>query len=313
MSIKTSCTCGFAFAIKDEFAGKRVKCPKCGTAISVPGSPVATQAASAPRQPAGNQTVAESKRSNGPSVTVASASSKKSLSSPPKIERKSKAPSANEVLWNRTEKFNPVLDLLDEAGVKRTATGPICPHCEAEMAPTAIICVHCGYNKDTGEKLETLSDVRNENESTSTFVETDTETLLAKAERDIKNAPNSALNQDFGDGSDSIVVALGALLGFGLIIVAGVMTVLMMDRLAERANPALISLVTSSALVVCCYLYITYTAFRLSTVQGIICALTVEYCVIFAFMQGRSRFVFGAIMKAAMIIAIISGLIYANS
>jgi hypothetical protein len=82
-----------------------------------------------------------------------------------------------------------------------------------------------------------------------------------------------------------------------------------MDRLADQANPALISFVTSTALVVACYLYLTYTAFRISSVQGLICLLTIEYCVIFAFSQGRSLLLFGIIMKVAMIIAAISGYI----
>ena len=144
----------------------------------------------------------------------------------------------------------------------------------------------------------------------SNFAETDTINFCAQAERDIKNAPNSALNQDFGDGSDSIVVALGALLGFGLIIVAGVLTVLIMDRLAQQANPALISFVSSTVLVAGCYIYLTYTAFRISVLQGFFCAATIVYCVVFAFMQGRSLILFGIIMNVALIIASVSGYIY---
>lgn len=308
MSIKASCSCGFAFAVKDEFAGRRVKCPKCNSPVSIPGrlvepaiDPVKAQAAVAePASKKGTRTVS-------PSGTVANIGAKKTPLSPPKVERKAKSPVNNEVVWNRSEKFNPVLDLLDEAGVKRAAAGPVCPHCEAEMSPTAIICVHCGFNKESGERLETFSDVKDERMTGSTHVENDTDLILAKAERDINNAPNSALNQDFGDGSDSIVVALGALLGFGLIIVAGVLTVLVMDRLQEQADPALVSFVTSTALVVGCYLYITYTAFRMSMIQGIICAVTVQYCVVFAFIQGRSLLLFGIVMQIALIISAVAG------
>jgi hypothetical protein len=314
MPIKTSCNCGFAFAVKDEFAGKRVKCPKCSALILIPGSPqVSSPAVNKP--PSIKTAVQEATRVVRPGVTVGSGNAKPTLSSPPRVERKAQTVASdkvasNKIVWNRSEKFNPVLDLLDDAGVKRVTTGPTCPQCDAEISPTAIICVHCGFNKETGERLETFSDIKNENAVSSTFVETDTDLLLAQAERDIKNAPNSALNQDFGDGSDSIVVALGALLGFGLIIVAGVLTVLIMDRLAQQANPALISLVTSSVLVAGCYLYLTYTAFRTSVLQGIFCAATVVYCVIFAFMQGRSLILYGMIMSIALIIASVSGFIY---
>lgn len=309
MPIKTSCTCGFAFAVKDEFAGKRVKCPKCNAQLVISGQPTTANAA-AKNKPPVNSTVQDGTRVVRPGVTVGSHGAKSAINSPPKVDRKPKTSNSNEVVWKNSERFNPLLDLLDDAGVKRASSGPVCPHCEAEMAPTAIICVHCGFNKETGERLETFSDIKNDNDAVSTFVETDTDLLLAKAERDIKNAPNSALNQDYGDGSDSIVVALGALLGFGLIIVAGVLTVLIMDRVATQSNPALISFVTSGVLVVGCYLYLTYTAFRINVMQGIGCALTVEWCVIFAFLQGRSLIIFGMIMQIAIIIAGVSGYIY---
>jgi hypothetical protein len=309
MRIKASCTSGFAFAVKEEFAGKLVKCPKCSAAVTIPGKPTQQPVAASKPSSTKNKTMQESTRVVQPGVVANASGSKKSLTAPPKYERKPKSTGSNQVVWNRTEKFNPILDLLDEAGVKRAATGPVCPHCEAEMSPTAVICVHCGFNRETGERLETFSDIRDENANTSMHIETDTEQLLAKAERDIRNAPVSTTNQDFGDGSDSIVVALGALLGFGLIIVAGVLTVLIMDRLAEQANPAMISFVTSTALVVACYLYITYTAFRVNSIHGLVCLLTIEYCVIFAFMQGRSLILFGIIMKVAMIISAVSGYI----
>ncbi len=37
MPIPVSCQCGQAFARKDDLAGKKVKCPKCGQPIQIPG------------------------------------------------------------------------------------------------------------------------------------------------------------------------------------------------------------------------------------------------------------------------------------
>ena len=37
MPIKVSCSCGAAFAAKDELAGKTVKCPKCQQPLAIPG------------------------------------------------------------------------------------------------------------------------------------------------------------------------------------------------------------------------------------------------------------------------------------
>ncbi len=36
MAIKTTCPCGFSFNARDEFSGKRVKCPRCQAAVQVP-------------------------------------------------------------------------------------------------------------------------------------------------------------------------------------------------------------------------------------------------------------------------------------
>lgn len=36
MPIAFACTCGKGFQVKDEFAGKRTKCPACGAALTVP-------------------------------------------------------------------------------------------------------------------------------------------------------------------------------------------------------------------------------------------------------------------------------------
>lgn len=39
MAIEVLCVCGQFLKAKDESAGKRVKCPHCGAALLVPGSP----------------------------------------------------------------------------------------------------------------------------------------------------------------------------------------------------------------------------------------------------------------------------------
>src|SRR5262245_50200583 len=48
MPIAITCQCGGSFRVKDELAGRQVKCPKCGQAINVGG-----QAAAAPSGPLG--------------------------------------------------------------------------------------------------------------------------------------------------------------------------------------------------------------------------------------------------------------------
>jgi RsiW-degrading membrane proteinase PrsW (M82 family) len=40
MAIEVSCDCGGRFRAKDELAGRRVKCPKCGAALTIPLPPI---------------------------------------------------------------------------------------------------------------------------------------------------------------------------------------------------------------------------------------------------------------------------------
>jgi hypothetical protein len=44
-------------------------------------------------------------------------------------------------------------DLFDEVGIDRK-TGPICPACQAELKPNAVLCTACGLNLQTGERAE---------------------------------------------------------------------------------------------------------------------------------------------------------------
>lgn len=47
MPIKIKCQCGKALSVKDQFAGKKVKCPECGSAIQVPGGQASNPAVAA--------------------------------------------------------------------------------------------------------------------------------------------------------------------------------------------------------------------------------------------------------------------------
>jgi len=51
-------------------------------------------------------------------------------------------------------------DLFDEAGIESTAPGGIrCPSCFVPMQPSAVMCVSCGFNTQTGEKTEGFAQV----------------------------------------------------------------------------------------------------------------------------------------------------------
>jgi PHP family Zn ribbon phosphoesterase len=41
MTIATTCQCGKKYQVKEELAGRRVKCPACGMTLTIPGGGVA--------------------------------------------------------------------------------------------------------------------------------------------------------------------------------------------------------------------------------------------------------------------------------
>lgn len=36
MSVRLECSCGKKLSIKDEMAGRRIKCPACGAVLTIP-------------------------------------------------------------------------------------------------------------------------------------------------------------------------------------------------------------------------------------------------------------------------------------
>ena len=121
MPIQIKCQCGKTLNVKDEFAGKAVKCPGCGSPIRVPA---AGQRPASPR-PAAARSAPQS------------------------------APQSDDLpgLAPATERPNRMDDLFDEEGFSAQVAA-ICPSCAAEMSAEAVLCTKCGYNKQTGEFLD---------------------------------------------------------------------------------------------------------------------------------------------------------------
>lgn len=122
MPIRVSCACGKSLTVKDELAGKAVKCPGCQQVVRIP-------AAGQPARPA----AARSK-----SARPAAAGSKAARSS---AARPAATPASSDLD-----------DLFDEAGLRATS-GPTCPACAAELKPGAVLCTNCGTNLQTGQRL----------------------------------------------------------------------------------------------------------------------------------------------------------------
>ena len=238
-TITTQCgQCSTKFKAKEALAGKKVKCPKCSSPISVPTSNAVPAAVGAAKRSGSN--------------------------------------------------YNPVLDLLDEAGVKAVPQGPVCDNCGTEMHPASVICIDCGFNMATREQLKTeiYDDVQ---EGAIDPGQSDTEKIMEKAEKAIDDSPVTAVGQNFGDGADSFVIAAIATIGFILLMVIGVTIILSMDWIMDalELEAYQVSLWASVMIALGCTIWISWIAFSMNTNQGLACVCTAGlYCVIFGFMQG---------------------------
>ena len=196
-----------------------------------------------------------------------------------------------------------LLDLLDDAGVKSTPKGPICAACGTEMDPTAVICIECGYNVATGQYLETYTDDELADQLDNADL-TDAEKALAKAEREIEDNPIGAEEQDFGDGADAYIVAMAGFAIFGILVLLGLGTVLVMETLTDDVNTGVISAVAGTAIYLGGAIWITMIAFKSQVGQGLGCVLSGGmYCPIYGFLRGSGTIAVSIIMIVAFVIA----------
>lgn len=206
--------------------------------------------------------------------------------------------------------YNPLIGLLDEADIKSVVKkGPLCPNCSAEMKPGGVICVSCGYNIETGKRLKTTIYADDEDDDIVDPGLSDADKIMAKAERDIDDMPISAEGQDFGDGSDSFLIATiaGAI---ALVLVAvGLVVVFTMEAITKIVAPHFISFIAAVSLAVIMAIWITIVAFKQKSPHAIICILTAGlWCIVFGFMQGRQLMIPTIILLACVVIGVASGL-----
>ena len=180
---------------------------------------------------------------------------------------------------------NPLLDILDEEDVRSRASGPICDNCGSEVKRGAVICIDCGFNLETGDRLETEASEDVENNAGMSG----TEQMMRKAKRDLEESEDQGGDGDFGDGAESYVIAMVA--GFFGIIMLGMAlaVVFFMEQLVTLTNPAVISLIASVFLYIGMAVWISIVAFSAESKHGIACVVSLGlYCPIFGFMTGKT-------------------------
>jgi hypothetical protein len=207
------------------------------------------------------------------------------------------------------KRYNPLLDLLDEAGVESRPTGPCCDNCGAPMSATAIICIDCGFNMATRQKLETAVLIDDEDRA-ETDKMTDGEKILARAEKAIEDSPVTSEGQDFGDDAgDSTMVMFVAAGGALILIAIGLFCMLAMEKILEMTglSSPQISVIISIVMWIGCGIWISILAFTASPSHGLACVLSLGiYCPIFGFMQGKGLIVPTLVMIMAVVIGLLS-------
>jgi len=175
---------------------------------------------------------------------------------------------------------NSLMDLLDDADVKHATTGPICPDCGSDMKPDAIICLECGFNVASGERLDTYAGGVN-----PTAGMTEHEKILAKAEQEIEGKAMTADEESFGDGPESILIAVGALVIATILVGTAVAVIYLIDQNEESANSGMVAFGFGIVIWLLGRLWLTISGFINGVQHGAGCLL----CDFYALFFGISR------------------------
>lgn len=142
MPIRVQCGCGKPLNVRDEMAGKAVKCPGCGQPLRIPGA----AAAARPATSAGAAPKTAQARQSAASPSPASPSS----ASPSPARAVRPFPGAAKPVAAKAA--NSLDDLFAEEGLTRNVAA-VCPACRSEMNGGATLCTKCGFNIQTGLKM----------------------------------------------------------------------------------------------------------------------------------------------------------------
>jgi len=141
MPIKIQCACGKALSVRDDLAGKAVKCPACQNVLRIPGAGAssgtggaASPAKGATAKPAGPA----AGRSPAKSVPARPAPAKPSPSGGGHVMTPAAAGGLD--------------DLFRDEGFE-LKSGKTCPSCFQSSPKDAMLCIHCGFHFETGAKL----------------------------------------------------------------------------------------------------------------------------------------------------------------
>ncbi len=153
MPIVLKHTCGKKLLIDIDMAGKTGICPQCKGTIVVPEKHTLIKLIEKARAAHLHRKKIEELGTTAPivaEVKIAEEAAPEIHEAPqPKVETEQLPPSEDAL---------NVLEFSDDdlpADAPEEPPIPKCPSCNAEVAPDAIICINCGTNLQTGERLQT--------------------------------------------------------------------------------------------------------------------------------------------------------------
>lgn len=164
MPIATSCSCGRKLNLKDELAGKTVKCPQCGTALKVPdGKSTATAVATPPPRSAPSDSKiiekpsapAKKKDDAGPKIVMSNFKSLEDFDDSGNLKKKKKTFTKEEEEASEVGTSGGEMAKIAAEALKSEKEKPKhrCPGCGKGVKPEDVICIKCGTNIKTGRRL----------------------------------------------------------------------------------------------------------------------------------------------------------------
>jgi hypothetical protein len=164
MPIATSCACGRKLNLKDELAGKTVKCPQCGAALKVPdGKSTATAVATPPPRsaPADSKIIekpspaAKKKDDGGPKIVMSNFKSLEDFDAAGNLKKKKKTFTEEEEKASEIGTSGGEMARIAAEALKSEKEKPKfrCPGCGRGVKPEDVICTKCGTNIKTGRRI----------------------------------------------------------------------------------------------------------------------------------------------------------------
>lgn len=163
MPITTSCSCGRKLNLKDELAGKTVKCPQCGSALKVPDEKsTATAVATPPPRPGPadsrimeKPTSVKKKEDAGPKVVMSNFKSLEDFDAAGNLKKKKREFTKEEEQASETGSTGGEMAKIAAEALKAEKEKPKhrCPACGKGVKPDDVICTKCGTNIKTGRRI----------------------------------------------------------------------------------------------------------------------------------------------------------------